>query len=97
MTILIAVREAASMVHRKKFKHSKAKAILRLPDLKQAKNDVLHSLTAPSLQESYGHAIDEFIACYCSERGWCLTEPSSFATGSFWNRRTSPCPQSTCG
>jgi len=59
--------EAASMVHRKKSKRSKAKTILRLPDLEQAKNAVLHSLAAPSLQESYGHAIDEFIGWYCSE------------------------------
>jgi site-specific recombinase XerD len=55
------------MVHRKKSKRSKAKTILRLPDLEQAKNAVLHSLAAASSQESYGHAIDEFIGWYCSE------------------------------
>jgi len=59
--------EAASMVHRKKSKRSKAKTILRLPDLEQSKNAVLHSLAAPSSQESYGHAIDEFVDWYCSE------------------------------
>ena len=55
------------MVHRKKSKRFKAKTILRLPDLEQSKNAVLHSLAAPSSQESYGHAIDEFIGWYCSE------------------------------
>src|SRR5512137_1118809 len=55
------------MAHRKKSKRSKAKTILRLPDLEQSKNAVLHSLAAASSQESYGHAIDEFIGWYCSE------------------------------
>jgi integrase len=36
-------------------------------DLEQSKNAVLRSLSAASSQESYGHAIDEFIAWYCSE------------------------------
>jgi site-specific recombinase XerD len=55
------------MAQRKTSKRSKAKTILRLPDLEQSKNAVLHSLAAASSQESYGHAIDEFIAWYCSE------------------------------
>jgi len=41
------------MAHRKKSKPSKAKTILRLPDLEQSKNAVLHSLAAASSQESY--------------------------------------------
>jgi hypothetical protein len=32
-----------------------------------SKNAVLNSLAAVSSQESYAHAIDEFIAWYCSE------------------------------
>jgi hypothetical protein len=48
-------------------KGSKYKTILRLPDLEQSKNAVLNSLAAPSSQESYGHAINEFIGWYCSE------------------------------
>src|SRR5215470_19765987 len=67
MTILAAAWEAASMAHRKKSKRCKSKTILRLPDLEQSKNAVLHSLAATSSQESYGHAIDEFIGWYCSE------------------------------
>jgi site-specific recombinase XerD len=56
------------MARRKKTtKRSKAKTILRLPDLEQSKNAVLNSLAAASSQESYAHAIDEFIGWYCSE------------------------------
>jgi site-specific recombinase XerC len=55
------------MAHRKTSKRSGAKTILRLADLEQSKNAVLHSLGAASSQESYGHAIDEFIGWYCSE------------------------------
>ncbi len=55
------------MAHSKTSKRSKAKTILRLADLEQSKNAVLHSLGAASSQESYGHAIDEFIGWYCSE------------------------------
>jgi hypothetical protein len=55
------------MARRNSSKRRKAKTILRLPDLEQSKNAVLHSLAATSSQESYGHAIDEFIGWYCSE------------------------------
>ena len=48
-------------------KRPKPKTVLRLPDLVQSKNAVLNSLAAASSQESYGHAIDEFIGWYCSE------------------------------
>jgi hypothetical protein len=51
------------MAHRKTPKDSKAKVktILRLLDLEQSKGAVLQSLAAASSQESYAHAIDEFI------------------------------------
>ena len=55
------------MAHRTTLKRSKAKTMLQLADLEQSKNAVLHSLGAASSQESYGHAIDEFIGWYCSE------------------------------
>ena len=48
-------------------KRPKPKTVLRLPDLEQWKNAVLNSLAATSSQESYGHAIEEFIGWYCSE------------------------------
>src|SRR5450432_2164954 len=48
-------------------KRPEPKTVLRLPDLEQSKNAVLNSLAAASSQESYGHAIEEFIGWYCSE------------------------------
>jgi site-specific recombinase XerD len=53
--------------HQKSGKRSRPKTVLRFPDLEQAKTAVLNSLPAPSSQESYGHAIDEFVGWYCSE------------------------------
>ncbi len=41
--------------------------VLRIPDLEQSKDAVINSLPAFSSQVSYRHAIDEFIAWYCSE------------------------------
>ena len=55
------------MPRQNSLKRRRAKTILRLPDLEQSKNAVLNSLAATSSQESYGHAIDEFIGWYCSE------------------------------
>ena len=52
---------------KKTSKRSRTKTILRLPDLEQSKNAILNSLAAASSQESYAHAIDEFIGWYCSE------------------------------
>src|ERR1700724_3378715 len=54
------------MAHGKTTKRT-TRTMLRLADLAQPRNAVLHSLGAASSQESYGHAIDEFIGWYCSE------------------------------
>jgi site-specific recombinase XerD len=43
------------------------KSVLKLPDLEQSKSAVLNSLTSPSSQRTYDHAIREFIDWYCSE------------------------------
>src|SRR5437764_12841139 len=43
------------------------KRVLALPDLEHAKTAVLNSLTSASGQRTYGHAIREFVAWYCSE------------------------------
>ncbi len=43
------------------------KQSLNLPDLDQAKSAVLNSLPSKESQRGYRHAIDEFIAWYCSE------------------------------
>ena len=45
----------------------KAKTMLKLPDLEHSKRSVLNSLASASSQDSYEHAIDEFIGWYCSE------------------------------
>jgi len=45
----------------------KPKAVLRLPDLDQAKSAVLNSLTSADAQRGYRHAIEEFVEWYCSE------------------------------
>src|SRR6185369_14459460 len=50
-----------------KSKLKRPKTVLRLLDLEHSKSTVLNSLAAVSSQESYGHAIDEFITWYCSE------------------------------
>jgi hypothetical protein len=63
------------MAHRKTSKRTKARTMLRLADLEQSKNGVLHSLGAASSQESYGHAIDEFIGWYCSEPRLAFNRP----------------------
>ena len=63
-----AAKEAAGMTKRqKKAKVRSRRTILRIPDLEQSKHAVLNSLPAKSSQESYGHAINEFISWYCSE------------------------------
>jgi integrase len=43
------------------------KKVLKFLDLEQSKSAVLNSLTSPSSQRSYDHAIREFIDWYCSE------------------------------
>jgi hypothetical protein len=50
-----------------KRKQHNPKTILRFPDLEQSKNAVVNSLAAASSQESYGHAIDEFVGWYWAE------------------------------
>src|SRR5437867_5539350 len=66
-----AAEEAASMGHQqataRKSKLKRPKTVLRLLDLEHSKTAVLNSLGAVSSQDSYGHAIDEFITWYCSE------------------------------
>jgi len=55
------------MARKQKKTAKRPKTILRIPDLEQSKIAVLNSLASPSSQESYGHAIEEFIGWYCSE------------------------------
>jgi len=72
-----AAREAAGMPGRKtkKGKSRCTRTVLRIPDLEQSKTAVLNSLPAKTSQESYAHAIDEFIAWYCSEPRLAFNRP----------------------
>src|SRR5437660_10349279 len=45
----------------------KPKAVLRLPDLDQAKSALLISLSSADARRGYRHAIEEFAEWYCSE------------------------------
>lgn len=61
-------KEAVEMARTTKSKRKRApKTVLKLPDLEQSKSAVLNSLTSPSSQRSYDHAIRKFIDWYCSE------------------------------
>ena len=53
--------------HSGKGKRRVPKAVLRLPDLDQAKSAVLNSLSSIDAQRGYWHAIEEFVEWYCSE------------------------------
>jgi integrase len=59
--------EAVSMAKSKVNRKRTPKSVLKLPDLEQSKSAVLNSLTSPSSQRTYDHAIREFIEWYCSE------------------------------
>jgi site-specific recombinase XerD len=51
----------------KKKKPLRRKIVLRLPDLDQAKNSVLNSLSSPNSRRNYRFAMEQFITWYCSE------------------------------
>jgi hypothetical protein len=48
-------------------KKSRPKNKLGIPDLEHSKAAVLRSLASPDSRRGYQHAIDEFVAWYCSE------------------------------
>src|SRR4030095_9822765 len=48
-------------------KRKPPKRVLALPDLEQAKYAVLNTLTSKNSQQTYDHAITEFVEWYCSE------------------------------
>ncbi len=50
-----------------KNKRSRPKVKLGIPDLEHSKAAVLRSLGSPDSARGYQHAIDEFVAWYCSE------------------------------
>jgi hypothetical protein len=50
-----------------KSKKTRPKTKLGIPDLEHSKAAVLRSLGSPDSRRGYQHAIDEFVAWYCSE------------------------------
>ena len=52
---------------RAKGKKNRPKSKLCIPDLEHSKAAVLRSLASPDSRRGYQHAIDEFVAWYCSE------------------------------
>jgi len=50
-----------------KGKKNRPKTKLGIPDLEHSKAAVLRSLGSPDSRRGYQHAIDEFVAWYCSE------------------------------
>jgi hypothetical protein len=72
------------------------KTILKLPDLEQSKSAVVNSLTSPSSQRSYDHAIREFIDWYCSEPRLAFNKPSSPDIEFCWSSGNTLRQQSTC-
>jgi len=53
--------------NRAKSKKSRSKIKFGIPDLEHSKAAVLRSLGSPDSRRGYQHAIDEFVAWYCSE------------------------------
>jgi hypothetical protein len=68
----------------RRHKARRAQTTLTLPELDQSKNTILNSLGSLQSRRSYRHAMDEFIAWYCSEPRLALTVLSSFDTDSSW-------------
>ena len=54
-------------MNKAKGKKSRPKTKLGIPDLEYSKAAVLRSLGSPDSRRGYQHAIDEFVAWYCSE------------------------------
>jgi hypothetical protein len=53
--------------NRVKGEKNRPKTKLGIPDFEQSKAAVLRSLSSPDSRRGYQHAIDEFVAWYCSE------------------------------
>ena len=76
---------------------SSPKHSLSLPDLDQARSAVLNSLPSKESQRGYRHAIDEFVAWYCSEPRLSSNKPLLPAIDFTWNRVSLRRARSTAG
>src|SRR5271168_1593665 len=85
-------------VAKSKMKRKRApKFVPKLPDLEQSKSAVLNSLTSPSSQRTYDHAIREFIEWYCSEPRLAFNKTVVTRYGSLSNSSIMHLRPSTCG
>ena len=75
------------MVHRKTSKRSNAKTMLRLADLEQSKNPVLHSLGQRARKNHTVMPSTSLSGGIAPNRVFHSTELSSFATGSFLEQK----------
>ncbi len=62
-----------------KGKKNRPKIKLGIPDLEHSKAAVLRSLGSPDSRRGYQHAIDEFVAWYCSEPRLAFNKTVVFA------------------
>jgi site-specific recombinase XerD len=67
LQLVEAVKEAASMMKLSRRRANHKPRNLTLPELEQSKTSVLNTLSSMQSRRSYQHAMDEFIAWYCSE------------------------------
>src|SRR5271163_2638445 len=88
--------EAVPMASIKTKRKRTPKSILKLPDLEQSKSAVLNSLTSPSSQRTYDHAIREFIEWYYSEPRLAFNKLSLPGTESLSNSSIMRPPPSIC-
>jgi hypothetical protein len=71
---MVAALEAVIM-RKASQKKSRPKMKLGIPDLEHSKAGVLRSLRSPDSRRGYQHAIDEFVAWYCSEPRLSFNKP----------------------
>ena len=82
-------------MNKAKGKKSRPKTKLGIPDLEHSKAAVLRSLGSPDSRRGYQHAIDEFVAWYCSEPRLALTKQWFCGIGFTWRSAASRPGRST--
>jgi hypothetical protein len=80
-----------------KGKKNRPKTKLGIPDLEHSKAAVLRSLGSPDSRRGYQHAIDEFVAWYCSEPRLAFNKTVVLATGFTWRNAALLLGRSMCG
>ena len=80
-----------------KGKKNRAKTKLGIPDLEHSKAAVLRSLGSPDSRRGYQHAIDEFVAWYCSEPRLAFNKTVCCAIAFTWRSAALRPGRSMCG